>query len=401
MVQCNIPLNKVNLKPFKAFLEKYCKQRIPDESTLRKSYVYPVYKETFGAIKNIVAKNHIWFSVDETTDSRGRYVANLIIGVLNEDTPTKGFLISCKQLDKTNHTTVSRFVNESLVNFFLPEAVPNEKILLMLSDAASYMAKAASTLKVFYTNLIHCTCLAHGINRVAESIRVKYPLVNDLISNGKKVFVKAPLRVQAFKDKLPNTPLPPEPVLTRWGTWLEAAMYYATHFEDFRSVVLLFSDTDSKSIQDCKVILNKPEVQNSLAFLKTHYNTVSKTIKRLEKQEVPLTESVQIVNELKNVIYAVPGSVGAEIKKKFDDVLGKNQGFRILNSISKILSGSEQEDFDMNPDIMAKFKYAPITSVDVERSFSAYKNILSDRRHNLTMEHLEQYLVVTCFSKDT
>lgn len=103
---------------------------------------------------------------------------------------------------------------------------------------------------------------------------------------------------------------------------------------------------------------------------------------------------------MKNIIYAVPGAVGAEVKAKFDAVLGKNEGFQILSKVSDILSGSEQEDFDMDPNIVAKFKYAPITSVDVERSFSAYKNILTDRRHNLTMEHLEQYLVVSCFRKE-
>jgi len=33
-------------------------------------------------------------------------------------------------------------------------------------------------------------------------------------------------------------PLPPEPVITRWGTWLNAAMFYADHFETFKNVVL-------------------------------------------------------------------------------------------------------------------------------------------------------------------
>lgn len=399
MMQCNIPLSKVNLEPFRSFLAKYSKQRIPDESTLRKNYVGPVYVKILKTIRNTIGDNHIWFSVDETTDSCGRYVANLIVGVLNEETPTKGFLISCKQLDKTNHTTISRFVSEGLVSFFLPEAVPNEKILLMLTDAAAYMTKSASALKIFYPNLIHCTCLAHGVNRVAEHIRSKFPLVNDLISSGKRIFVKAPLRVQAFKDKLPNTPLPPEPVLTRWGTWLDAAIYYANYFEGFKTVVSMFPDTLSKAIQDCKLLFIQHEVVTSLTFLKSHYSYISETIKQLETQQVPLTESIGIINALKNKIYTVPGPVGEEVRRKFDEVLNKNEGFQTLTKISSVLAGSTQEELNMNPNILAKFKYAPITSVDVERSFSAYKNILTDRRRNLTMEHLEQYLV-TCFSKD-
>jgi hypothetical protein len=43
-----------------------------------------------------------------------------------------------------------------------------------------------------------CTCLAHALNRIAETIRLQFPLVNALISQGKKIFLKAPLRVQIF-----------------------------------------------------------------------------------------------------------------------------------------------------------------------------------------------------------
>jgi hypothetical protein len=78
----------------------------------------------------------------------------------------------------------------------------------MLSDAAPY---------IFFTHLIHTTCLAHGINRVAEEVRNQFPLVNELISIVKKIFVKALLRVQFYKETLPNLPLPPQPVITRWG----------------------------------------------------------------------------------------------------------------------------------------------------------------------------------------
>jgi hypothetical protein len=63
-----------------------------------------------------------------------------------------------------------------------------------------------------------------------------------------------------------------------------------------------------------------------------------------------------------------------------------------LQDICKILNG--EADIDVDSDIIVKLKYAPITSVDVERSFSAYKNILSDRRHNLTMASIEQHLII-------
>lgn len=252
-------------------------------------------------------------------------------------------------------------------------------------------------LKFFYEKLIHCTCLAHGINRIAETIRLQFPLVNELVKSGKKIFVKAPLRVQHFKTALPNVSLPPEPVLTRWGTWLDAAVYYANNFQDFKKIVLDFTDTTTKAITDCKDVMQRQELQNNLVFIKANYNFVSKTIEHLEKQQLLLTESIKIIEKFKERILSVPGKIGEIVKKK-QETFSKNEGFLKLQDICKILNG--EADIDVDSDIIVKLKYAPITSVDVERSFSAYKNILSDRRHNFTMASIEQHLIISCFKQE-
>jgi len=35
----------------------------------------------------------------------------------------------------------------------------------------------------------------------------------------------------------PDIPLPPRPVLTRWGTWLNASMYYCDHFQLIKEII--------------------------------------------------------------------------------------------------------------------------------------------------------------------
>mgnify|MGYP005986555921 CR=1 FL=1 len=52
---------------------------VPDESTLRKNYMVKVFQKTKQAIRQIIGHKLIYFHVDETTDSCGRYVANLLI----------------------------------------------------------------------------------------------------------------------------------------------------------------------------------------------------------------------------------------------------------------------------------------------------------------------------------
>lgn len=397
LVSANIPLTKLKNPIFKNFLEKYSNKKVPDESTLRKKYVNMVFEKTIAEIKGVIGKNHVFFVVDETTDSCGRYIANLLIGVLNENGPGQSYLIATKELERTNNLTVSRFINEALTQFFLPDCVPGEKILLMLSDGATYMIKCANNLRVFYENLIHVTCLAHGISRVAEEIRLHYSNVNSLINAVKKIFIKAPLRVQFYKERLPGTPLPPQPVLTRWGTWIDAALFYADHLEDIKKVVMELSD-DSAALRDCKNILRSNTLNQELAFIKSNFACVTTTLTKLETQNVQLVDAVAMVDHFKGEISKTNGPVGDRIREKLNNVLLKNTGFETLTKIASILNGNYEESIAMDASTIAKFKFAPITSVDVERSFSNYKNVLSERRQSFIVENIEKHLIVSIYN---
>jgi hypothetical protein len=75
-----------------------------------------------------------------------------------------------------------------------------------------------------------------------------YPNVDKLLAKRKKIFVESPARIELFKNKAPDTPLPPTPVITRWGTWLDATVYYAENFEIFCSVVNEYDGDDVSSV---------------------------------------------------------------------------------------------------------------------------------------------------------
>lgn len=65
-----------------------------------------------------------------------------------------------------------------------------KKVLLAVTDAGSYMKPALQALKVLYPKMIHVTCGAHGLHRVAECVRDQFKNVNKLISNIKRMFTK-------------------------------------------------------------------------------------------------------------------------------------------------------------------------------------------------------------------
>jgi hypothetical protein len=51
MVFANIPWFKLQMPKFWSFLEKYCKQHIPDQSTLWKHYLPICYEDTLENIR--------------------------------------------------------------------------------------------------------------------------------------------------------------------------------------------------------------------------------------------------------------------------------------------------------------------------------------------------------------
>lgn len=84
--------------------------------------------------------------------------------------------------------------------------------------------------------------MAHALHRVCEKIRNENELVNEYIFSIKAIFTKSPLRIQSFKQ-LTDIALPPEPVITRWGTFLEAAFYHLDNFDIISGFILNLEDS--------------------------------------------------------------------------------------------------------------------------------------------------------------
>jgi hypothetical protein len=123
------------------------------------------YEETLENITGNIGDALIWV-VNETTDPMGCFIMSLVAGKLDTEVPSNPHLFYSEVLHHTYHSTVARFVNDGL-KVLWPTGIREEKVLILFSDAVAYMLKAATSLKMFYPNLIHFTCLAHGLQRVA------------------------------------------------------------------------------------------------------------------------------------------------------------------------------------------------------------------------------------------
>lgn len=231
----------------------------------------------------------------------------IIIGTLEENEPGKIFLLNVEELQKANHTTIFKLFDKPM-NILWPDGFKHNNVLLFLTHAAPYMVKSAKSIKTLYSKMNHITCLALGLHRVAETVRNLNPKVDKIIANVKKLFNEAPTRVKIFKNMAQLLPLPTTPILTRWGTWIEAALCYCEHFELIQSIANSFNKDDAISIKTTQKYIERQNIQTQFMFLKSNFSFLPNAIPCLEKQGSILTSAISIVEDAKIKLTQVGGT---------------------------------------------------------------------------------------------
>ena len=61
--------------------------------------------------------------------------------------------------------------------------------------------------------------------------------------------------ISIFKNMYPDLCLPPQPIVTRWGTWLHVTNYYCQNFQEIKNVDAELDATSSMYIGKIKIIL--------------------------------------------------------------------------------------------------------------------------------------------------
>ena len=100
------------------------------------------------------------------------------------------------------------------------------------------------------------------------------------------------------------------------------------------------------------------------------FRNLTENIVKLQAEDYTLVEQFEIIN---STLKSLKGTALRELRTS----LRKNADYHKL-----------KKNNDRN------FFYAPMNSSAVERSFSNYKNLLTDRRHSLLEENIEKHLIV-------
>ena len=83
-----------------------------------------------------------------------------------------------------------------------------------------------------------------------------------------------------------------------------------------------------------------------------------------------------------------PGKTDETVREKLECVLKRNPGWKTVVVLAKVFEGdsSNTSNWSYTPQEVASFKYLPIVSADVERSFSRLKLLLHDLRKSLQLK---------------
>ena len=224
------------------------------------------------------------FFVTDETELRGKNFLHILFGTL--DKPDCCFLVKCCVIDgSANSQKIIHELDDVIKEF----KVRKEDVNLLISDAASHMSGAGKVLKEIYSNLLHVTCLAHLMHNCALKVKSFCKEVDDLIVAVKASAVKNNSRATDF-DVYGR---PPQPVVTCWGIWLDAANYYAKKLPQVQEI---FNSWNGEGVIVPKV----------------------KNIENEQKLTSQLTEIIQCYNGLRNLILKMENSTYT-IQKAYDD----------------------------------------------------------------------------------
>ncbi|KAL4085014.1 hypothetical protein QTP88_027861 [Uroleucon formosanum] len=142
-----------------------------------------------------------------------------------------------------------------------------------------------------------------------------------------------------------------KPILTRWGTWINAAIYYCEHFSLIKRVVMELDEDDAISIKKAHDSIKDSNVECNSKFIKSNFSALTSAILRLEKTGCPLSESIKIVLDVQNTIDKSQNKVGKAVQLKMKTVLEKNTRFKSICTVSKILNDEEMSKLELPEDL--------------------------------------------------
>ena len=363
----DIPLHKLNHPSLKSLFATMGKV-LPSETAAR-ACVAKLASQYEEQIQELLRDKKNFLIVHEAEIAKQKYIS-VLVGSL--DAPNQTFLVDCHPLDSGSNVN-SSIILHTVDDILRQLEIKHENLSLFLTDAARYMSLAGKTLKEFYPFLMYVTCVLLLLHNCAMRVRAHSKNIDEVIATINAATIKNKDCKKDFHDA--GLPSPPDPVITRWATWLIAALYYSENLPAVRTIVNNWTSA-GLLVSRAKDAINVEDLVPDLVKI-NQYRTLAANVDFLEGSACTITEAYGL---LKNM-------------QLNDDLCA------IKNYIKKRLSNSDFEtiinctNLTIDPTSYALLQKAQPTSAAVERSFSMLSNLLRKNR-NFDVKNVKKYMML-------
>ena len=233
-------------------------------------------------VQELLRDKKISLIKDEAKIAKQKYIS-VLVGSL--DAPNQTFLVDCHPLDSGSNVN-SSIILHTVDDILRQLEIKRENLSLFLTDAARYMSLAGKTLKELYPSLMHVTCVAHLLHNCAMRVRTHFKN-DEVIATIKTTTIKNKDRKKDFHDA--GLPSPSDPVITRWATWLRAALYYSENLPAVRTIVNNWTRAGLLVIR-AKDAINVEDLVPDLVKI-NQYRTLAANVEFLEGSACTITEA--------------------------------------------------------------------------------------------------------------
>ena len=240
-------------------------------------------------IQELLRDKNFFFIVDEAEIAKQKYISVLVDSL---DAPNQTFLVDCHPLDSGSNVN-SSIILHTVDDILRQLEIKRENFSLFLTDAAWYMSLAGKTLKELYPSLMHVTCVAHLLHNCAMRVRAHFKSIDEIIATIKAATIKNKDRKKDFHDAGP--PSPPDPVITRWATWLRAALYYS-YIPAVRTIVNNWTSA-GLLVSRAKDAINVEDLVPDMVKI-NQYWTLAANVEFLEESACTITEACGLLKNM-------------------------------------------------------------------------------------------------------
>ena len=204
-------------------------------------------------------------------------------------------------------------------------------------------------------------------------VRAHFKNNDEVIAAIKAATIKNKNRKKDFYDT--GVPSPSDPVITRWATWLRAALHYRENLPAVRTIVNNWTSA-GLLVSRAKDAINVGDLVPDVVKI-NQYQTLAANVEFLEGSACSITETY---GQVKNM--------------QFND-----DPCAIKNYIKKRLSNSDLEtiinctNLTIDPTSYALLQKAQPTSAAVKRSFSML-SILLKKDRNFDVRNVKKYMML-------